>query len=101
MAYSVYISDRDQAYLNGLPLSTTARGRLGDFVEYAIANVVDSFRNDPANRLQPNSPIFQVEFVLLNAGGDDRFHKIRFLVSDEHAANGVLAIVFVDHQQIG
>lgn len=59
MAYLVNISDSDQAYLDGLPLSETANGRVDDFIDYAVANVDDSFRNDPANRPSPNSHFFQ------------------------------------------
>lgn len=98
MAYHVHIEDRDQAYLDGLSLSDEAKGRLDDFIDYAIANVDDSFRNDPANRPFPNAPIFQLNFLFLDIWGDRRLHKITFHVSDEHAAVGVLLIVFVDHE---
>ncbi len=98
MSYFVHISDRDQAYLDGLPLSDTAKERVDDFIDYAIANVNDSFRNDSANRPYPNDHFFQVEFLLLDSWGDGSYHRITFVISDEHAAAGVLLIVFVDHQ---
>jgi hypothetical protein len=98
LAYLVNISDSDQAYLEGLSLSDTAKGRLDDFIDYAIANVDDFFRNDPANRPSPNSPFFQVDFLILDSWGDGLYHKITFVVSEEHAALGVLLIIFVDHQ---
>jgi hypothetical protein len=98
LAYYIQIEDRDQAYLDGLSLSVEAKGRLDIFVNYAIANVADSVRSDPANRPFPNSPIFQLDFLILDSWGDRRLHKITFHVSDEHAAAGVLLIVFVDHE---
>jgi hypothetical protein len=98
LAYFVHIEDSDQAYLDGLPLSDEAKGRLDDFIDYAIANVDDSFRNDPDNRPYPNSPIFRREFLILDISGDRRYHKITFYVSDEHAAVGILLIEFVDHE---
>lgn len=97
MAYHIHIEDRDQAYLDGLSLSDEAKGRLDDFIDYAIANVADSFRNDPANRPFLNSAVFQLDFFILDFWGDRGFHKVTFLVSDERAAVGVLLIVFVDH----
>lgn len=98
MAYYIHIEDRDQAYLDGLSLSDEAKGRLDDFIDYAIANVADAVRSDPANRPFSNSPIFQLDFLILDSWGDGRLHKIAFHVSDEHAAAGVLLIVFVDHE---
>lgn len=92
------LEDRDQAYLEGLSLSDEAKGRLDDFISYAIANVDDSVRNDPANRPFPNASIFQLAFLILDGWGDGRYHKITFVISDEHAAVGVLLIVFVDHE---
>lgn len=98
MAYHVYVTDRDQAYLESLPLSEAAKGKLDQFIEYALANVTDSFRTDPDNRPQLGARFFQADFILLDSQGDGRYHKITFMVSDEHAASGVLLIVYVDHQ---
>lgn len=98
MAYYVHIEDGDHAYLDGLSLSDEAKGRLDDFIDYAIAKVDDSFRNDPANRPFPNASIFQLDFLILDSWGDSRIHKISFYVSDEHAAVGILLVVFVDHE---
>ncbi len=98
MAYFVHIEGRDQAYLDGLPLSEEAKKRLDDFIDYAIANVGDSVRNDPANRPLANGRIFLLDFFILDSWGDGRFHRISFYVNDEHAAVGVLLIVFVDHE---
>lgn len=98
MAFFVHLEDREQAYLDSLSLSEEAKGRLDNFVNYAIANVDDSARNDPANRPFANVSIFQLDFFILDSWGDGRFHKITFYVSDEHAAVGVLLIVFMDHE---
>ena len=98
MAYLGNISDRDQAYLDGLPLSDTAKRRVDDFIDYAIVNVDDSFRNDPANLPSSNAHFFQVDFLILDSSGDGRYHNITFVVSDEHAAAGTLLIVFVEHK---
>lgn len=98
MAYLVNLEEREQAYLDGLPLSEQAKARLDDFIDYAIANVKDSFRNDPANRPRPDSHFFQIVFFIRDMWGDRLYHKVTFVVSDEHAAAGVLLIVFVDHE---
>jgi hypothetical protein len=98
LAYHIHIEDRDQAYLDGLALSEEAKKRVDDCIDYAIANVSDSFRNDPANRPFLNFAVFKLDFILLDFWGDGRVHKLTFHVSDEHAAAGVLLIVFVDHE---
>lgn len=98
MAYLVHFDEREQAYLDFLPLSAEAKGRLDEFIDYAIANVMDSFRNDPANRPRPDSHFFQIEFFIRDIWGDGLYHKVTFVVSEEHAAAGVLLVVFVDHE---
>jgi hypothetical protein len=69
-----------------------------DFINYAIADVDDAFRTDPANRTQPDTRYFQRQLLLFDAWGDGRFHRLDFFVNDEHAPHGVLLIVYVDHQ---
>ncbi len=98
MAYFVHIEDRDQSYLDGVPLSDEAKRRLDDFVDYGIANAADSFRNDPANRPFPNDAIFRLDFLILDRWGDNRLHKLTFFVNDDRAAVGVLLVVFVDYE---
>jgi hypothetical protein len=98
LPYWVHISDHDQAFLAGLPLSDTAKGRVEDFIDYAIANVDDSFRHDPANRTQPDPRYFQTQLLLFDQWGDQRFHRLDFFVNDDHAHQGVLIIVYVEHQ---
>jgi hypothetical protein len=98
LPFLVHITNADRAYLAGLPLSETARERAEDFIDYAIAQVDDAFRNDPANRTQPNTRYFHRDLLRLDVGGDGKLHRIDFVVDDEHAAFGVLEVVYVDHQ---
>ena len=80
MAYLVHITDADRAYLAGLPLSETAKERIEDFIDYGIAQGLLR------------------DFLLLDKWGDGQLHRILFVISDEHAAAGVLVIVYVEHQ---
>jgi hypothetical protein len=98
LPFLVHLSDADRAYLANLPLSDTAKERVDDFIDYAIAQVDDAFRNDPANRTQPDPRYFHRDLLLLDVWGDGQCHWIDFVVNDEHAAHGVLLIVYVDHQ---
>ena len=98
MAYIVHISEVDRAYLASLPLSERAKARVDDFIEYAIAQVEDAVRNDPANRIQPDAHYFHRDLLLLDFWGDRQLHRIDFVVNDENAPIGVLIVVYVDHQ---
>ena len=98
MAYLVHITDADRAYLAGLPLSETAKERIEDFIDYGIAQVDDAVRNDPTNRTQPDGRYLLRDLLLLDKWGDGQLHRILFVISDEHAAAGVLVIVYVEHQ---
>jgi hypothetical protein len=98
LPYFVHIPDTERAYLDSLPLSDTAKQRVEDFIDYAIAQVDDAFRNDPANRPQPNTPYFHRDLLLFDRWGDRRCHRLDFIVNDEHASAGVLLVVYVDHQ---
>jgi hypothetical protein len=98
LRYAVHIPDAEQSYLDGLPLSELAKEKVADFIDYAISQMDDAFRNDPINRLQPNKPYFQRSFLLYDVWGDRRFHLLNFVVNDEHAPYGVLIIVYVEHQ---
>jgi hypothetical protein len=65
LSYLLHIEDADEAYLNNLPLSDEAKRRVDDFIDYAIRNVDDHFRNDPANRpCGPGSPYFRCHLIL-------------------------------------
>jgi hypothetical protein len=101
LAYVLHISERDRRYLASLPLSDHAKVRLEDFIDYAIRNVDDAFRNDPKNRPQANGPFFQRDFLLLDKDGDGHYHHFLFVVNDQHARFGVLILVYVDHIDCG
>ena len=102
MAFLVHISDADRAYLDNLPLSERAKKKIDDFIDYAIAQVDDAYRMDPPNRPQLGGSYFQRDLLLLdgNASGQRTYHKVRFIIQDDHAAAGVLLVVFVDHQKV-
>lgn len=97
MPYQVDISDAERVYLDGLPLSPEAKERLNRFVGQVIADMPDSFRLDPENRLGPGSPYFLVQYLILDRWGDGHIHTIDFHVRDDMARFGVLLIVFIDH----
>ena len=44
MAYLIHLSDADRDYLQHVPMSETAKGKVTDFIAYGIANVDDAFR---------------------------------------------------------
>jgi hypothetical protein len=98
LGYQVHIPPTERAYLDNLPLSDVARERVEDFITYAIADVDDATRNDPANRPQPGPPYFQRQLLLLDIWGDGRVHTIDVVVNDAAAAYGVLVFVYVDHR---
>ncbi len=98
MGYIVHISDADRAYLDNLPLSDEAKQRVEDFIDYAIANVDDAFRNEPTNRTGLGLPYFETQLILLDIWGDGSLHTVRFIVKDSSASSGVLVVVYVDHQ---
>jgi hypothetical protein len=97
LAFELHIKDEDQAYLDGLPLSGRAKAKLEDFIDYAIRKVISGFRNNPENRPNSGKPVFVLQFFIVDAWGDDRWHTIDFTVDDSQAADGKLVVVFVDH----
>jgi hypothetical protein len=96
LAYNVHVSDADREYLDALPLSEVAKGKVKAFIRDTLAVVDDAFRNDPANRIQAGSPHFRLQLLLLDAWGDRKLHLIEFIVNDEHARFGVLVVVYVE-----
>jgi hypothetical protein len=102
LAYTIHISEADQRYLDNLPISEKAKEKVFDFIDYAIANVDESYRVDPANRMGLNSAYFQRDFLLLDTDSSENnvFHRINFIIKDDAAAFGVLLIVFVDRQPV-
>jgi hypothetical protein len=71
---------------------------VADFIVYGIAEVTDTFRNDPSNRTQPNTRYFRADLLLFDESGDGQYHQIVFFVNDEHAPFGVLTVAYVDRQ---
>lgn len=100
LPFIVHITDADRAYLDNLPLSDRAKGKVEDFIDYAIAQVDDASRLDPERRPWPNLPFFQTELLLMDSdtSGKKSFHKITFTVKDAAAPYGVLVIVLIDHE---
>jgi len=93
LSFNLHISDSEQAYFDGLPLSSEAKERINRF----IADVSDEFRLNPENRPSPDSPYFYAQYIILDRWGDGRVHTIDFHVRDDQAQFGVLLIVFIDH----
>src|SRR5437868_544503 len=83
VAYLIHLSDADRDYLQHVPMSETAKGKVTDFIAYGIANVDDAFRKDPANRPWPDAPYFQRDLLLLDVDGDQLLHRVNFIVRDE------------------
>jgi hypothetical protein len=97
LAFDIQITDTDQAYLDGLPLSPQAQRSVQDFLQHELANIKDEWRADPSRRPYPGTSLFVLDFCLLDYWGDERWHQIQFVVDDSRAEMGVLAIVYVDH----
>jgi hypothetical protein len=96
--FEVHLTDADKAYLDNLPLSARAKARLADFIDYGLARVDVAFRTDPENRVGPNKSFFKRDFLLVDTWGDDRWHRIKFVVDDANASEGKLVVVYIDHQ---
>jgi hypothetical protein len=97
LPFHIHLPDSEQAYLDNLPLSATAKERLNQFIGDFIANVSDEFRADPINRRGPNPHYFVVQHVLLDVWGDNAVHTVDFHIQDDRAEFGVLLIGFIDH----
>jgi hypothetical protein len=98
LSFHVHLPDSEQAYLNNLPLSELARERVQQFISQRIADVSEEFRLNAENRHPAPAPYFQMRFILLDRWGDGRIHSIDFHIRDDHAAMGVLLVVFIDHR---
>ncbi len=93
----MYLNENDEAYIKQLSLSQQAIARVLDFVAHDLGNANDDIRTDPANRLDPNKPFYRCDFSLVDCWGDERFHRIEFVIDDSEAFQGRLAVVFVQH----
>jgi hypothetical protein len=96
--FEVHLTDADKAYLENLPLSAKAKARLTDFVAYGLVRVDGAFRADPENRVGPDGAFFKRDFFIVDGWGDDRWHRVEFVVDDAHASAGKLVVVYIDHQ---
>jgi hypothetical protein len=101
VAYDVLIPDEVRAYLNNLPLSPTGKDLVTNLINQRIANTIDRFRLDPANRPDPNKPCFVVRHLFADFSGDGYFHTIDIYVSDRWAEQGVLVIAYIEYHRGG
>jgi hypothetical protein len=94
VAYHLDIANDVQVYLRSLTgLSRQGRVKLYANLQH-LRNLADSYRNDPVNRLAPNSPYLW--YTILFQDDDGSMQTFRFMVNDSGAAYGVLQVVYVD-----
>jgi hypothetical protein len=96
MAYHVEIDEAlVLAYLQdpGRGLGGADVDKLIDFLE-GLAHTGEVYRRDPARRLSPGSPHFEVTYIFVDSAG--RMRLFRFIVSDAAAAHGVLRVRFAE-----
>src|SRR5438105_994333 len=96
MPYQVHMEERDQRFLDGIPLTDRAREALRDFITYGLAGVTDEFRLDPANRV---GNYFRRDLTLVDedSQGVKRCNQFDFTVDDTPAYTGWLIVLSVDH----
>jgi hypothetical protein len=96
MAYLIQIADPVEAFISGYEgLSDSAREKLIRSFDVNLGEFGDTFRQDPSLRLAPESFLFRYEYLFLDEE-TGRVQLFRFIVSDEHAVHGILAVVFVE-----
>ncbi len=95
MAYKVDIPPSVKQYFRGLSLSRTVVVKLFACIHSVIAETSDAYRADPANRPTPGQPYLLYQHVIMDE--DRPLHLFDFIVSDAHAAYGVLGIVYAEH----
>lgn len=93
MRFKLEFRQSVREYLRNLPLTRNGRVRVNAALIQMAAEVPDSFRSDPANRLGPFHYYFNHIFM---DGG--RVWLLRVVVDDSTAAYGVLRIVYADCQ---
>jgi hypothetical protein len=91
--YDLDAPEHELEYWENLPLSSTAKQRVQEF----IADISDEFRLRSENRLGPGSPYFKIEYVIRDVWGDHRLHRIDFHIRDDKAEFGVLSIAYIEH----
>ena len=92
MSYDLDVPGHELEYWESLPLSSTAKLRIQEF----IAGIPDKFRLDPLNRPKHNTPYFKIEYLFLDSQGDRRTHRIDFYIRDDKAEFGVLYIAYME-----
>jgi hypothetical protein len=97
MAYVLDFPAAIKSFLRGLALSRRGRVQLYAHVVDTLRQEADRFRNDPALRVAPGSPLFRYEAALLDTDGDGRSHLFIFTIDDSSAPYGVLKVVGLQH----
>jgi len=96
MAYTVQIADSVEAYIENFKgLSDVAKRGILANVRAMLGSDGDTYRSDPTLRTGQESFQFWLTLSIFDAEMG-RAHRFRFLVSDEHAVYGILAVDFVD-----
>jgi hypothetical protein len=94
--YRVEVRDSVRHYFRSLPLSRNGRVRLNSGLIQMVAEVPDSFRSDPANRLPGQSSCYyQFAWIFKD---DARYWRPYVVVDDSTAAYGILRIVYAECQ---
>jgi hypothetical protein len=96
VAYYVEIGDRSRSYLDSLPLSDDARARLRNLLIKTLEQIGDDLRLDPLVRHPAGDTLFCQDVLIRDIAGDGRSHVLHCVVSDAHAASGVLIVVYVE-----
>ena len=92
MSFDVQLLPRDQTFLEGCAdIPDARRDAILWSALQGLENVTDEARADPASRLPNDLFVYQMAFR-----GKESYCSLRFFVSDRHAVNGVLVVVFVD-----
>ncbi len=84
-----------RTYQNFDGLSDLAREGIFANLRAMLGTNGDHYRLDESLRVAPGSPMFWVELSIFDAEMG-RGHRFRFLVTDEYAVYGILAVIFSD-----
>ncbi len=96
MAFTIQIADAVEAYVRDFEgLSEVARQGIVANLLARLGEDGDHYRSDPSLRVDRESFYFWFHLRLLDAA-TGQVHRFRFLVSDEHAVFGILAVVYAD-----
>jgi hypothetical protein len=98
VAYDIFVSEKDEAYLENLPLSARAKEKVKRFITGPIANISDEGRFNSENRPDASKPCFKMSLFLLDFWGDRHAHTLEFHIRDDTAQFGVLVLAYVEHR---